>query len=405
MSAPTEGSTGSTIAPKATRELAPDLARGVMLLLIAMAYAGVYSGVGFGVDVSGEPVEDRLAALFTTLFLDNRAFPMFTILFGYGMAWMVSRRRAKGTSEQEVRRLLRRRGLFLLLFGAVHALLVFPGEILTSYGLATLVTGWLLLRSDKAIVRAALVFAVFYAITVPVAMVGVSMSETTQGPEGFALPGYLTVEDWIGRVVGLPFSPLFIAFAYPLLLLVVLGYRAGRAGLLDDPVGHKGLLTKIAVIGIGVSVLSAVPSALTAVGVISPDVIAEGLYMALQVLTGVLGGAGYAALFALWSIRLDRNQGALTRSVAAMGKRSLTFYLLNSVLVAVVLHTHLVGLGDVVGAAGALLVAASAWSVSLQAASFLESRNRPGPLDQLMRRAVYGGRKVRRLAAEKGSSS
>ena len=43
--------------------------------------------------------------------------------------------------------------------------------------------------------------------------------------------------------------------------------------------------------------------------------------------------------------------------------------------------------------------------MSLQAASFLESRNRPGPLDQLMRRAVYGGRKVRRLAAEKGSSS
>ena len=237
MSAPTDGSTGSVIPPRAARKLAPDLARGVMLLLIAMAYAGVYAGVGFGVDVSGEPVRNRLAALFTTLFLDNRSFPMFAILFGYGMAWMVSRQRAKGTSDREVRRLLRRRGFFLLLFGAVHALLVFPGEILTSYGLAALVTGWLLLRSEKAIVRAAVVFAVFYAITVPVAMVGMSVGSATQGPEAFALPGYLTVEDWIGRVVGLPFGPVFIAFAYPLLLLVVLGYRAGRAGLLDDPAG------------------------------------------------------------------------------------------------------------------------------------------------------------------------
>ncbi|MGW9556070.1 DUF418 domain-containing protein [Nocardiopsis sp. NPDC055551] len=405
MSAPTDGSTGSVIAPRAARKLAPDLARGVMLLLIAMAYAGVYSGVGFGVDVSCEPVQDRIAALFTTLFLDNRSFPMFAILFGYGMAWMVSRQRAKGTSDQEVRGLLRRRGFFLLLFGAVHAFLVFPGEILTSYGLAALVTGWLLLRSDKAIVRAAVVFAVFYAITVPVAMVGMSVGSATQGPEGYALPGYLTVEDWIGRVVGLPFGPVFIAFAYPLLLLVVLGYRAGRSGLLDDPAAHKGLLTKIAVIGIGVSVLSAVPSALTAVGVLSPDVITEGLYMALQVLTGVLGGAGYAALFALWSIRLDRTQGPLTMSVAAMGKRSLTFYLLNSVLVAVALHTQLVGLGDAVGAAGALVVAALAWSVSLLVAAFLESRDHPGPLDQLMRRCVYGGRRARRLAVEKGKSS
>lgn len=404
MSAPTNGSTGSVIPPRATRKLAPDLARGVMLLLIAMAYAGVYAGVGFGVDVSDEPAQDRLAALFTTLFLDNRSFPMFAILFGYGMAWMVSRQRARGTSDQEVRRLLRRRGFFLLLFGAVHALLVFPGEILTSYGLAALVTGWLLLRSDKAIVRAGVVFAVFYVITVPISMVGMSVGNATQGPEAFALPGYLTAEDWVGRVAGLPFGPLFIAFAYPLLLLVVLGYRAGRAGLLDDPATHKGLLTKVAVIGIGVSVLSAVPSALSALGVISPDMITEGLFMALQVLTGVLGGAGYAALFALWSIRLDRTQGPLTKSVAAMGKRSLTFYLLNSVLVAVVLHTDLVGLGDTVGAAGALLVATLAWSMSLLAAAFLESRNRPGPLDQLMRRGVYGGRRARRHAAGKGST-
>ncbi|MBR8742234.1 hypothetical protein DSY14_10930 [Nocardiopsis sp. MG754419] len=376
-----------------------------MLLLIAMAYAGVYAGVGFGVDVSDDPPQDRLAALFTTLFLDNRAFPMFAILFGYGMAWMVSRQKARGTSDEEVRRLLRRRGLLLLLFGAVHAFLFFPGEILMSYGFAALVTGWLLLRSNRAIVRAAVVFTVFYVLTVPVTMIGMAVGNATQGAEAFALPGYLTVEDWIGRLVGLPMGPLFIAFGYPLLLLVVLGYRAGRAALLDDPAVHRGFLTKVAVIGIGVSVLSAVPSALSAVGVMSPDMITEGLYMGLQVLTGVLGGAGYAALFALWSIRLDRRPGPLTRAVAAMGKRSLTFYILNSALVTVVLHTDLVGVGDTVSGAGALLVATLAWSVSLVLAALLESRDRPGPLDELMRRGVYGGRTARRRAAERSAAT
>lgn len=383
----------------AVRKLAPDLARGVMLLLIAMAYAGVYAGAGFGTDVSGQPLLDRLAALVTTLLLDNRAFPMFAILFGYGMAWMVARQKSRGATDQQVRHLLRRRGGFLLLFGFVHAFLVFPGEILSSYGLAALVTGWLLLRSNRALKRAGVLLAACYAVSVPLAMLAMSVGATMDGADAVgAIPGYLTAQDWIERLVGLPLAPLFIAFAYPLLLLVVLGYQAGRAGLLDDPAAHRRFLTRLAAIGVTVSVLCAVPSALTAVGVLSPNAVLGGLFMGLQVLTGILGGAGYAALFALWSVRLQRSH-PLTRAIAAMGQRSLTFYILNSVLVAVVLHPDLIGLGTVVGGAGALLAAALAWSISLLLAAWLENTGRPGPLDQLMRRCVYRNRQ-RRPAAD-----
>jgi hypothetical protein len=42
-------------------------------------------------------------------------------------------------------------------------------------------------------------------------------------------------------------NPLFVALAYPLLLLVVLGFAAGRRGLLDDPAAHLPLLRRIAV--------------------------------------------------------------------------------------------------------------------------------------------------------------
>ncbi|RKS06752.1 putative membrane protein YeiB [Nocardiopsis sp. Huas11] len=376
------------------RRLAPDLARGAMLLLIAMAYASVYAGGGFGTDVTAEALPDRVAAFVSTLVLDNRAFPMFAILFGYGMAWMVARRSARGTADTEVRRLLRRRGLFLLLFGFVHAVLVFPGEILASYGFAALVTGWLLLRPNRVVVRAAVVLAVFYALVVPAAMI--MMSAGGGGGGEWGLPGYLTAADWVARLASAPFSPLFIAVAYPLLLLVVLGYLAGRAGLLDDPVAHRALLTRIAVGGVTVSLAGALPSALVAVGALDADGLTAGLFMGLQVLTGVCGGAGYAALFTLWSIRLDRTGGTLTRAVAAMGRRSLTFYLLNSVLVALVLHSDLVGMGTRVGGAGALVVAALVWCVSLVLAASLERAGRPGPMDALMRRLVHGGDPGRR---------
>ena len=97
-----------------------------------------------------------------TLLVDHRAYPLFALLFGFGLATMVNRRIAAGTrpyleslpgiedgreptsQEQawareqatvDARRLVRRRGLWMILFGAVHALL-FSGDIIGVYGLA-----------------------------------------------------------------------------------------------------------------------------------------------------------------------------------------------------------------------------------------------------------------------------
>ncbi|BBG01993.1 MULTISPECIES: DUF418 domain-containing protein [Pseudonocardia] len=373
--------------PGTGRMLAPDLARGAMLLLIAMAYAGVYAGVPFGTPTVDAAALDRVAAVATTLLLDNRAFPMFAILFGYGLAWSVVRQRRRGVPEADSRRLVRRRGLFLVLFGLVHAILVFPGEILASYGLAALLTGWLLFRPDRTVRRAAVWIAAGYALTVPLGMIGL-WSMTVSGSAAEVIPGYTTAADWITRIVGAPITPLYIGFAYPLLLLVVLGYLAARAGLLEDPAAHRRTLARIAVAGISVSVLGALPVALIITGVLAPGALTGGLLFALQVLTGVAGGAGYAAAFALLGLRLQDRAGPVTGAVAAMGRRSLSFYLLNSVLVAAVLHPDLGGLGRSVGNAGALAAAVAVWLVSLLIAARLEAAGRPGPADALMRRLV-----------------
>lgn len=379
--------TGPAVTAPAERKLAPDLARGVMLLLIAMAYAGVYAGVAFGgTRPEGTSAADTVARFIVVLVLDNRAFPMFAILYGYGLSWMVARQRRAGTDDGETRRLLRRRSLLLIAFGAVHAFLVFPGEILASYGLAGLVLGWLLFRPDRAITRAIAILVPCYIVTV-----GLSMLAFASAPSAteFVLPGYSTGEDWLARLVSVPASPLFIAVAYPLLLLVVLGFLAGRRGLLDDPARHRPLLVRIAVAGIATSLLGALPSALIAVGALRLDAVPTGLLLALQVLTGVFGGAGYAATFGLLALRLDRRGGPITRAVAAVGQRSLTFYLFDSVAVAVILHHDLLGLGERVDSFGALVVAFAVWLVAVALAAWLDRIGRPGPADALMRRLVY----------------
>lgn len=65
----------------AQRSLAPDLARGAMLLLIALANAPLYlygpGTFGTGVWVHGHPVLDQTVLALQTIFVRGRAYPMF----------------------------------------------------------------------------------------------------------------------------------------------------------------------------------------------------------------------------------------------------------------------------------------------------------------------------------------
>src|SRR5918998_5202295 len=82
----------------AERALGPDLARGVMLLFIALANSHYFlrgDGGGDG-DVRGGfpmdgPALDSAVTWLIATFVDGRAFPMFGLLFGYGAAVIVGR--------------------------------------------------------------------------------------------------------------------------------------------------------------------------------------------------------------------------------------------------------------------------------------------------------------------------
>ncbi|MGH3945659.1 MAG: DUF418 domain-containing protein, partial [Pseudonocardiaceae bacterium] len=135
------------------RSLAPDLARGAMLLLIALANAHIYL-YGHPVGVRAYPIPesivDRVVVLLQMTFVDGRAYPMFAFLFGYGIVQLLRRHTSKGVDEVTVRALVRRRGAWMILFGFLHALLLFSGDIIGAYGLlAVLLAGVLILASDR----------------------------------------------------------------------------------------------------------------------------------------------------------------------------------------------------------------------------------------------------------------
>ncbi|MEV3938438.1 DUF418 domain-containing protein [Glycomyces sp. NPDC049804] len=383
---PTEPPTAASRAP-AQRVLAPDLARGFMLLLIAMAYAPVYTtggdAGGYGRRPGGSSL-DQAVSFVSTLVVENRAFPMFGVLFGYGLVMLVEGGRRKGLSEEESRRILRRRSLWLLVFGTVHTLLAYTGEILAAYGLAGLTIGLLVFKPHFRLGKALAILAPIY-LTTSVIMMSVLVAD-----EGTLVqPGYATGEDWALRLIGVIAGPVGNTFLFPMFAFVVIGIWAARKRLLDRPADNAPLLKRLALLGVSVSLAGALPLALAGAGAFEVGGIAYGVLNTVQELTGVFAGIGYAALFGLLSLRLADRQGPGTRLLAAAGQRSLSVYLFISLTIALVMNHDLIGVGDAVGKAGAVGVALVIWAVGALAARVLEVEGRQGPAEVLLRRLVY----------------
>ena len=145
--------------PTASRALAPDLARGVMLLLIVMSNTAFHLWGSRHGPSGWHPVDgswlDRATQFVMIVTLDLRAYPLFAFLLAFGMVQLYSRRLA-ATPEPTVgdrRRavaVLRRRSGWLVVFGFAHAALFLAGDILGHYGLATFFLGYWQLSKAEA---------------------------------------------------------------------------------------------------------------------------------------------------------------------------------------------------------------------------------------------------------------
>lgn len=368
----------------AERALGPDLARGAMLLFIALANSHYFIDapeVRGGYPQDGSAL-DRVVIWLVATFVDGRAFPMFGLLFGYGVAQIV--RRHEGLGRWPVRRLLWRRGLFLIVVGFLHAMLLFVGDILAAYGVLLLVGAWVVWWRDRWLwVWAVLLFAMISLPSMD------SMSISTDGPDSSMLPVDLTAM-FAERIVVQPWIMLLgpVGFACPFLV----GLWAGRRRLLELPEEHRGLLTVVAVAGIATAVVGAQPVSLMLAGVVNtPDADVLELIGPLHDSAGVLGGFGYAAAFALLGQRWSSRRSGVLLAVAATGQRSMTCYLAQSIVWALVFTPSLLDLSGSLSVAATALLAAATWAATVLLADWMRRTGRRGTFEVLVRRATYAG--------------
>ncbi|THV42535.1 DUF418 domain-containing protein [Glycomyces buryatensis] len=381
-----------TLAPQATaltrRSLGPDLGRGFMLLLVALAHAHLYLW-GFapglrGYDVDGTTGERALAAV-QLLSVDGRAMPLFAALFGYGLYQLTARQLSNGVEWAGVRRLARRRSVWLLVFGALHGFLLFPGEILGTYGILGLVFVGFVVRRDRALLRLAAIGVLVHMIPmVALAFEGIGAASAEASAAGTS--DYLASIAPRGLVWALLTPFAFVPMVIP---MFALGLWAARRRVLDEPERHLPLLRRTAVYGIGLGVAGGTPLVLVQNQLWSASDPVVVVVFLLHAVTGISGGLGAAALIGLIAHRIRDRQGMITRAIAACGQRSLTFYLYQSVVFNLVFAPFAFGLGGRVDEVAASGIALLTWAIGVVIAALMARAGNRGPFEVLLRRLTY----------------
>src|SRR5262249_10842749 len=139
-----------------------------------------------------------------------------------------------------------------------------------------------------------------------------------------------------------------IGSIFMLVPAVLLGVWAARRLLLDEPARHRQFLVRAAVIGMGLAALGGLPWALVRASWWQPAEAVALLAGGAHTFSGYAGGVGYAAIAGLVAIRIQRRDrtGPVISALAACGQRSMTCYLLQSVVFVAVLAAYGGGLGN-----------------------------------------------------------
>ncbi|MFG3720719.1 DUF418 domain-containing protein [Streptomyces massasporeus] len=401
------------------RALAPDLARGIMLLGIVLSNTAFHLWAARRGPSGWQPVDgswlDHAVQFTMIMVLDLRVYPLFAFLFGYGMMQLYLRQTAAGTDGRAAAKVLRRRSLWLIVIGLTHATLLMAGDIIGFYGVLSLVLGPAFLRRGERALKwwTGIAIALVLLVSAGPALAALLRGELGTFGDLGAEPGFKAYApdegDWLTAAGIRLETGLFVTFVAASLTLVgggyvifLLGFWAARRRVLEEPGNHRTLLRRTAVLGIAVGWLGALPAALAHIGVlhVTDEMQSDsGALMVLRDITGNAAGLGYVAAVALFAHRwTTRRRGRGTTvavtAVASVGKRSLSCYLAHSLLFAPVLAAWGLGLGEHLSSATMALFALAVWLVTVAGAYALERAGRRGPAEVVLRRLMYGSRRA-----------
>lgn len=389
--------------PAGRRIAAADLLRGAALFGILSVniwfFASASAAVG-ETDPDYVTAADRFAHAATTFLFASKSYLLFAFLFGY--SFVLQEQAAQRAGREFVPMMLRRLGALIVL-GAAHAVLLYPGDILLLYGLL----GFVLLAMrgidpSTAFRRGAALTVLAGTLLVLLGLAAWSAPPpSTPGAADLAAAlarGSVmdVVEFNAGALPGALASVLFVQ-GLPALGAMLVGLAAARVGFLTDPARQAGLRRRLLPIGSAVGLLgAAVFTAAAASSKPGPVLLGFGV----TILTAPLLTATYVVILLAWH-RVGP-AGVLVRSVSAAGRMALSNYLGQSLLLSLVFTGYGLALMEQVSAVQTVGLVFAIYAVLVSASLWWGRSHRYGPAEWVLRRITYGPRARTGPAPAKG---
>jgi uncharacterized protein len=364
-----------------------------MLLFIALANSSGYAAAATLANVGVQALERGVNLVLLT-FVHARAYPVFAIMFGYSLVQLARRQESAGVSRTDVRYLLLRRNVWLIVFGFFHAALLYFADFLAAYGIIGIAATFLLLYRER-VQRVVLWLWGISLLELVGLVVFLTYRWTNSTVSDAPMPSNASASsvatDYIGSMATrLNEWPMHTATVLPAIFIVCLGMWAANRRLLEDLEQHRRLLRTVALVCLPIAFLGGLPFALAEARMVQVDPDTFFVMNLLHKVSGMFGGPGYVAAIGLIATGL-RGGSDWAGRVIALGRRSLSGYLFQSFAWLMLLAPFTSYLGGKFGAplATSAVVAIAVWIFSVYVAGWMESRAYRGPAETLLRRLTY----------------
>lgn len=372
-----------------------DVLRGLALFGVLAANMASYSGLSRALPPLSEPL-NRVVVLLIRFLVEAKFYSLLAMLFGWGVTIQMTRAQTHRTGF--VRPYLKRL-FWLLIFGALHSTLIWFGDILTYYAILG-VPLLLFVKSPPKLLLTAVMVLLCFAILLN--LPGETMNTFRGWYENVAAflhtGKYLTGSYADGsylEVLALrtqDANQMRANFLYtfsPILAMFLLGLYIGKEKLFFEYDQHHPLWKRVMWGGL---LIGAIGNGIYTLLFVHPELLhAEQLRVA-QV--GVRVVAAPALMLFYVSSILFLTQRTRWRDrlmpLAALGRMSLTNYLMQSVICTLIFYGYGLGLYGQVGSVGGLILTVVIFVGQVRFSEWWLDRHRFGPVEWLWQALTYG---------------
>ena len=382
-----------------------DALRGFALLGICMANFPEFSLYTF---LSPEAaasmptaVQDKITRYLLYIFVDGKFYTLFSLLFGIGFSIIIRNAERKGVNGFRI--FYRRMGM-LMLFGLLHLMFIWSGDILLLYALLGMLLPFFRQVPDKKLLGWALFFLILpigvdlvCEITrTNLALPFIRLQETYCAEYGingtnFAYwlhdaEDYGTVFQFLVQGACVRMQEFIIGNRYfKVLGLFLVGFYIGRNRIYADLEGRKNLLVKVCRLGLIIGLPCSLLYAWSSMG---GHPLSDTLHSLFYFISVYPLGFAYAAGLCLLYLRVKSL--SIWKWLAALGRMALTNYIGQSVIGMFLFYGIGLGWGSTIGLLQTEVIVLAVFLFQMLFSRLWLSGFKFGPLEWIWRMLTYG---------------